>query len=820
MEALFMQILDMSISASWLIVAVILIRILMKKAPKGFRYVLWALVAIRLVCPNFVQSDFSLIPSQDVVGSMEEVLKPMAPMIPSVPEGNGTTSDDVGQNQTPQENVGQNDAVQDNTAQDNTIQDSFTQNITNAMVHPIAAIAWIWVGGILALFTYAIVSYGQLRSTIKTSMQKEDNLWVCDGIQSPFILGLVRPQIYLPSYIGENHIPYIVAHEKEHIRCKDNWWKTLGFMLLVIHWFNPLVWVAYILMCRDIELACDERVIRSMDVEDKKKYSKSLLLCSNPRHYISACPVAFGEVGVKERIKKIVDYRKPSVWIIGIGIVICLVMVFGFMTNPKKIENVDKIHLKSPGDYNSMEITDEKVIEYIVDGINDLTLVPIFPSLPSGGWSYNITMYDANGNEIETLLLLGDNKIKGDYFISMSINGTFDTEYYDTLLAENKFQHLGELDELDGMTALSNDELEWFSTKFFNNDENRITNMFLSHQYSAAKYINYAYLFNNGADGYGGGEVSEEEKQLLALKDSYAQQNVYNLDISKVTKEEMRTIIQRYLGMTLEETALVNLNHFYYLEGFDAFYKIGSDTAGSKYTFEKGWKDESNIVLDYYDALSGSNTKRYRVTLKSVNGNYCFVSNVSLSGDSEDAGEVPQNSVSQEQLEWFETQFFNQEEYRIINQFLTDVYGMPNEVNLYELFYNGSGRQDGTDTISVEEKLLLQERYMADIDTDIIRITKKEMDEILLKYLGYSLDKTSKVGLNKMYYLEEYDAYYMVHGDTNYNRYVFEAGRINDDGSVTLQYHSIDKGYLYWVTLIERDGNYHFVSNIRITSRY
>lgn len=605
MEALFLQILDMSISASWLIAAVILIRILMKRAPKGFRYVLWALVAVRLLCPTFIETDFSLVPSQDVVERVEEKLGPMEPQRLEIPDKNGGIQNNVTSNDVTQNNVPQNTVTQDPA--------------TTEEVNPITVIAWIWMTGILALLIYACVAYRKLRHTIRECMQREDGLWVCDGIQSPFILGLVRPQIYLPSYIEENHIPYIVAHEKEHIRCKDNWWKPLGFILLAIHWFNPLVWAAYILMSRDIELACDERVIRSMQAEDKKNYSKSLLLCSNPRHFISACPVAFGEVGVKERIKKIVDYRKPSVWIIGIGIVLCLIMVFGFMTNPKEVEGVAKIELRSPGDYNSMEITDEKTIKSIVDGINDLILVPISPSFPSGGWSYWITFYDEAGNEIDSLMLLGDDKIKGDFFISMSINGTFDTEYYDKLLAENKFQYL---DQMDGMAFLTNDELEWFETKFFNQEENRIT-----------------------------------------------------------------------------------------------------------------------------------------------------------------------------------------------NQFLTNVYGLPNEVNLYELFYNGSGMRDSAGEISKEEMQLLKERHIDEIETDLVRVTRKEMNEVLQKYLGISLEETSKVGLDRMYYLEEYDAYYMMHGDTNYNRYEFEAGRVNDDGSITLQYHSIDKGYLYWVTLIESDGSYHFVAN-------
>ena len=720
MEALFLQILNMSISASWLILAVILIRLLIQKAPKGFRYVLWALVAIRLLCPVFIESDFSLIPSQDVIENVGEVVKPIISTKPSVQGGNDTVIDQAGpsdivQNQTPQNNATQENVGQNNSVQNNNVQNNTAQNTVETM-KPSTAMSWIWVGGILALFMYAAVSYLQLRNTIKTSIRKEDNLWVCDGIQSPFILGLIRPQIYLPSYIEDNHIPYIVAHEKEHIRCKDHWWKPFGFILLMIHWFNPLVWVAYILMCRDIELACDERVIRSMGVEDKKNYSKSLLLCSNPRYFISACPVAFGEVGVKERIKKIVDYRKPSVWIIAAGVVICLILAVGFMTNPKMKELLD-----------NTESTEE------------------------------------NSEEPDT--------------------------------EENE-----------------SDDLVVQLLKFLNDNENRMPNMFLFTEYTLAENVDLGDVFYCGADGMGVSDISEQEKQLLAQR--------YNadveLDIVKATTAQMDEVLQKYIGLTLEQTNKVGLEKLYYLEEYDAYYNVAGDTRYTLCAIKYAQKNENGlIVVEYVDGLSSYLGTKYQMTLRENDGNYQFVSNLEVQEVIE--GE----SLSEEKLKWFETEFFNAEENRIVNQFLTSEYKKIEEIDLGELFYTGPNGFGGSGEVSDPEVQLLLDGQIEEIYTDITKVTTSQMNQILQKYTGLSLEQTNKNGLNDMYYLAEYDAYYMMHGDTNYNRYKIEKGFYSTGGIIALLYtkeFDTDENQTYIVTLKSVGDSYQFISNGKLIS--
>lgn len=841
METLFIQILNMSMSASWLIIAVILIRLLLQKAPKGFRYVLWALVAVRLLCPVFYESELSLIPNMGVLSEVGDAVKPVTPIIPNEDSSlNDTIINDGVQSDGSQNNVQnntiQNDVPQNNTIQNDTTLDNAPQNDMGLQTGLDAVLACFWVVGMLVLFVYAVISYVKLRYIIKESVKREDNLWICEEIQTPFILGMIRPQIYIPSYIEEKHIPYIVAHEKEHIRLKDHWWKPVGFALLTVHWFNPFVWMAYILMCRDIELACDERVIRTMGVEDKKNYSKSLLFCSIPRNFISACPVAFGEVGVKERIKKIVDYRKPSAWIITIAAILCLIMAFGFMTNPKQnAKDVARIELGcGDGKLVWANITDVDEIQQIIDGINELSFIPISPNLPSGGWSYAIRMYDADDNMIDDMTILGDKRVEKEYFVYYSLSGKFDTEYYDELLAKAEFERLENLQSglssLQGMTELQKDSLEWFNTKYFNNDEKRITNAFLTSTYHDAKNIDLNYLFYAGADGYGGGTVTEEEKQLLAQKDSYAQESVYYLDVSKTAKQDMEAVLEKYLGMSLEETNKVNLNKLYYLEAYDAYYKISGDTVTSKYCFTKGWKEDEtgNIILQYFDALNGSPEDLYMLTLKTVNGNYQFVSNVSMTGndkveDSQGEEENSINLISEDLMQSLVAEYFKSYTFQCIaSHFLTDVYTIPEDINLYELFYCGSYIIGTNSMASEEEKQLLLDRYLDEIYTDVFRIKTWEMNEVLQKYMGITLEETNKIGLDKMYYLEEYDAYYMMHADTNWFFANFEAGKINDDGTITLQYYR-DNYYdgttpTYWVTLKEVDGKYYIISNIRVES--
>ncbi len=319
MEMVFIKLLNMSISASWLILAVVLLRMILKGAPKWIRCILWGLVALRLIFPVSVKSIFSLLPTAETIP--QDILYAENPVIHT-----GVT------------------AI--NSVVNSYLSDSMTPD-AGVSVNPMQIVmnlgAAIWVVGMIGMMIYAGISYLKIRIRVSASLPVRENIYFCDYIETPFVLGIVRPRIYLPSVFAEDEKAFlVVAHEKAHIRRHDHWWKPLGFLLLTVYWFNPVIWVAYILLCRDIELACDEYVVSHLEEEEKCAYSDALLACSIGRNHaglhhniISACPLAFGEVGVKDRVKAVLHYKKPAFWLVLLGVLGCIIVGICFLTNPK-----------------------------------------------------------------------------------------------------------------------------------------------------------------------------------------------------------------------------------------------------------------------------------------------------------------------------------------------------------------------------------------------------------------------------------------------------------------------------------------------------
>ncbi len=311
MDAVFLKIVNMSMTASWLVLAVALLRVLLKKAPKALRCVLWALVGVRLVCPFSIESALSLIPSAQPIP--QTITTDTVPAVNSgLPAVNAVVNPIIAEQLAP---------------------------VAGDSVNPLQVLAhiatWLWLIGIAALLIYAVVSFLRVRRQVGACLHLRENIYLCDGLPSPFILGILRPRIYLPTGLDEAAIAHIVAHEQAHLRRRDHWWKPLGFLVLTVHWFNPVIWAAYILLCRDIELACDERVACTLDEDGKAAYSRTLLACGAHRRTVAACPLAFGEVGVKARIKSVLSYKKPAFWIILVAVLASLAVAIGFLTNPK-----------------------------------------------------------------------------------------------------------------------------------------------------------------------------------------------------------------------------------------------------------------------------------------------------------------------------------------------------------------------------------------------------------------------------------------------------------------------------------------------------
>ena len=339
MNALFLKILNMSIVGSWLILAVVLVRPLMKKAPKWACCLLWALVAIRLVCPVSFESAFSLIPSSETIPS--NIAMAQNPAIHSgIPAINDVANPILADSFTP---------APDTSA--NPLQ----------IIIPIAAA--IWLAGIAAMLFYALISYLKLKKSVSVSVPIGDRIMACDEVKSPFILGVFTPLIFVPSSMSGQTLEHVIHHETAHIKRHDHWWKPLGFLLLSIYWFNPLCWVAYVLLCRDIEMACDERVIRDMSRESVAAYSQALLDCSLSRRRITACPLAFGEIGVKTRIKAVLNYKKPVFWVSVAAVITCIIVAACFLTNPKN----DEPDLSFLNYKNAISLIGQNGIQYAIN---------------------------------------------------------------------------------------------------------------------------------------------------------------------------------------------------------------------------------------------------------------------------------------------------------------------------------------------------------------------------------------------------------------------------------------------------------------------
>ena len=324
----FTNILNLSIAASWLVLAVAVIRLIWKNGSKAFHCALWALVAIRLLCPISIESAFSLIPSREVVPAEYLYLEPREPEFREPAKLEIVT----------------------NPVYDVPVEIEIDTTVDRFQHWDmLATVAWLAGMGIMAI--YAAYSYWKLRLRVRLGARVWENIWECDEIGSPFILGLFRPRIYLPSSLDEDTRTMVLAHERAHLDRLDHLWKPLGFALLTVHWFNPVIWLGYILLCRDIELACDEKVIEKLDKPAVRTYSEALVRCAVPQRSVALCPLAFGEVGVKDRIKAMVRYRKPGLILTAAAVILAILLAACFLTDPVEMPTeTDPVHVEEPID--------------------------------------------------------------------------------------------------------------------------------------------------------------------------------------------------------------------------------------------------------------------------------------------------------------------------------------------------------------------------------------------------------------------------------------------------------------------------------------
>lgn len=343
--SILVGLLKLSLPAGILIAAVLLARQLLRKAPKWISCALWALVALRLICPFTIESPLSVMPND--VGSGKAVDAWMDSYVPGgytvIYEGEPGYVEAVGSERLP---VQSKDGI--NYVVTGVGVSSVPETVGNQIL-PYLFCGWVF--GMTAMLLYAVVSYLRLKRRTAVTVPWTEGVLMCDEIDAPFILGVFRPRIYLPSRMTEPQLSRVLAHEKAHLKRHDHWWKPLGFLLLSVYWFNPLVWIAYILLCRDIEMACDERVVRDMGTAERADYAQALLDCSRSRRVIAACPLAFGEVGVKERVKSVLRFKKPAFWVIAAAVVACAVLALCFLTNQRRyadpmFETVEKQYFR------------------------------------------------------------------------------------------------------------------------------------------------------------------------------------------------------------------------------------------------------------------------------------------------------------------------------------------------------------------------------------------------------------------------------------------------------------------------------------------
>ena len=328
MRTVFMMLMDMSVSSCPLILAVILLRMLLRRSPKNISLVLWAIVGLRLICPLSVESVLSLsLPTNAVSDTLVSYQ--------SIDGIQGDSLQHTPSRSFPAQETTSAPPQTGNHKEAEGVAETRTVDST----HTITVLLLIWLIGCTAMTGYGIFNYISLRKRTSVRIRLHDEVYACDGIDSAFVLGLIHPKIIVPSETDHANLYYIEAHERAHIARLDHIWKPVGFMLLALYWFHPLVWISYILFCRDIEYACDERIIKPMSIAERQGYSRTLLACSLPHKNMAIVPVAFGEIGIKERVCAIMNYKKPKLWVISVAVIACVMVAVCFFTSPVTAKN-------------------------------------------------------------------------------------------------------------------------------------------------------------------------------------------------------------------------------------------------------------------------------------------------------------------------------------------------------------------------------------------------------------------------------------------------------------------------------------------------
>ena len=451
MESVLTMIGQTALTASFIMAAVMALRLLLKRAPKAFTMALWGLVALRLLVPFSIESSFSLVPKQvttyspAVTSATVSVTQPTtAKPLTTVSNTTAVTSKVI--SQTTAADITQPVAVI-----------TTAPTVPTQKVSPVGAttpVSWktvasyVWVGGVLLMLGYSVWGYGRIRRRVRVSVRLQDNVFACDAINTPFILGVLRPRIYCPSDMTDEDRQQVIAHERAHIRHGDHLIKLLGFLLLCVYWFHPMVWLSYVLFCRDMESACDERVIKAMSPAQKSHYAEVLMACSVPHRAVVSAPLSFGEIGIKARLTSILHYKKPALWIVLASLAAIIVTAVCFLTVPK----ADAPQTTEPTTSGQITLSDDETSS---------STDPDTEKSPSRNYTFRVV--DGDGKIILTYVHLKD--VTAVYMVNNTSEEPFPVvsitlnEEGTALFAEKTQQHIGEKFAvmLDGETVFEAD---------------------------------------------------------------------------------------------------------------------------------------------------------------------------------------------------------------------------------------------------------------------------------------------------------------------------------------------------------------------------
>lgn len=639
MEALFLNIVNMSLTANWLVLAVLLLRLVFQQAPKWISCALWGLVALRLVCPVSIESVLSVVPSSQPLP--QEIIYTANPEIHS-----GISY------------------------VDNVVNPMLAESMTPAVgasANPTQIWSFIfsqvWLLGLAVMLLYALTSYLLLKRRMATATILRDNIKQSEFVQSPFVLGFFRPMIYIPYSMEQADMDHVIAHEQAHIRRHDHWWKPIGFLLLSIHWFNPVLWVAYVLLCRDIEAACDEKVIREMERDDRRAYSTALLNCSIHRRRIAACPLAFGEVGVKERVKRVMNYKRPAFWMVFAAVAATVAVAVCFLTDPPKKEGTfddsaahviwNRAEDCDPAQLLALlcqqklwnDTVEEKVAVSMTK--ND-TVTAEFEQVPKDAYTLDVAMArraivamrvkdeqalcvewsytDKSGNLVERSLyrnkMLTVLALSSNSQIHLPPSSAEDVDLLiDYLNLDDKlFYNIASEDEdqtrhssKSEIIPLTDEEIEQVNTAFdhYVYDKNgravgvKSISCFFTSYYDDVRALNFEEFMRYFPGE--GNTASKQEFEALRAVEGWPFAAVATLEqmvvpVHKYPVEKIEQVLNHYAGIGLKDLKTTDVA---YLEEFGAFYNYTSDAGSGRFVCTRGEK-EGNIVRLYEESDLGT----------------------------------------------------------------------------------------------------------------------------------------------------------------------------------------------------------------------